>query len=166
MDDGRHTLPLAWIGTRARKERQDAADERTLTSTPHHRGTATRVPRSVPQASPLPDCGRAALPTVLTAPPRCAIARPEHLAPALVQAGAAIGTIKEQSRLAGYVVIRTRMSLFPPKNPATVRVSVKKTGDTQTEVSFQSDSLGGIVGFGSAGKGIDEVVRELESALS
>ena len=85
---------------------------------------------------------------------------------ALVRAGTAIGTIKEQSRLAGYVVIRTRMSLFPPKNPATVRVSVKKTGDTQTEVSFQSDSLGGIVGFGSAGKGIDEVVRELESALS
>jgi hypothetical protein len=44
-------------------------------------------------------------------------------------------------------------------------VSVKKTGDTQTEVSFQSDSLDGIVGFGSAGKGIDEVIKELERAL-
>jgi hypothetical protein len=84
---------------------------------------------------------------------------------ALLSAGEAIGTIKEQSKLAGYVVIRTGMSLFPPRNPSTVRVSVKKTGDAQTEISFMSDSVDGIIGFGSAGKAIDNIIKELEVAL-
>jgi len=84
---------------------------------------------------------------------------------ALLRAGAAVGTIKEQSKLAGYVVIRTGMSLFPPRNPATVRVSVKKTGDAQTDISFQSDSVDGIIGFGSAGKASDNITKGLEVAL-
>lgn len=84
---------------------------------------------------------------------------------ALLGAGAAVGTIKEKSKLAGYVVMRTGMSLFPPRNPSTVRVSVKKTGDGQTEVSFQSDSVDGIIGFGSAGKAIDSIIKELEVLL-
>jgi len=74
---------------------------------------------------------------------------------AVVHTGAEVGTIREQSKLTGYVVVRTPMKLLPPQNPATVRVSVKKAGNTQTEVSFQSDSFDSVIGFGSAGKATD-----------
>lgn len=84
---------------------------------------------------------------------------------ALLRAGVVVGTIKEESKLAGYVVIRTGMSLFPPRNASTVRVSVKKTGEAQSEVSFQADSVDGIIGFGSSGKAIDNIIKELEVAL-
>jgi hypothetical protein len=85
---------------------------------------------------------------------------------AVVSAGGKVGAVKEQSSLAGYIVVRTPMKLFPPLNPATVRISLKKAGETQTEVSFQSDSFDGAVGFGSAGKAIDGIIKALESTLS
>lgn len=73
--------------------------------------------------------------------------------------------MKEESKLAGYVVIRTGMKLFPAQNPATVRVTLKKTGDAQAGISFSSDSFDGAVGFGSAGKAIDQISKGLEKIL-
>lgn len=84
---------------------------------------------------------------------------------ALVASGAEIGEVKEQSELTGYLVIRTSMKLFPPLNPATVRISLKKESDNTTLVSFESDSFDGVVGFGSAGKAIDQIIKELEKRL-
>ncbi len=89
----------------------------------------------------------------------------EEVFSALVVSGAAVGTIKEQSKLAGYVVIRTPMRLFPPLNPATVRISLKNKADNVTLVTFESDSFDGAVGFGSAGKAIDQIIKELEKHL-
>ena len=85
---------------------------------------------------------------------------------AIVYAGAEVGKVKAQSKLAGYVVVRTPMKLWPPRNPVTVRVSVKKVGDAKTEISFQSDSFDGAVGFGSAGKAIDGIIKTLDRRLS
>lgn len=89
----------------------------------------------------------------------------EEVFSALVASGAEVGKVKEQSKLAGYVVIRTPMKLFPPLNPATVRISLKKQVDNATLVTFESDSLDGAVGFGSAGKAIDQIIKGLEKRL-
>jgi hypothetical protein len=89
----------------------------------------------------------------------------EQVFAAVVAAGKTVGTVRERSKVAGYVVINTPMQLFPPLNPATVRVSVKKAADSQVECAFFSDSLDGAIGFGSAGKAIDAIVRGLEKTL-
>ena len=76
-----------------------------------------------------------------------------------------MGTVKDQSKLTGTIVVKTPMKLFPPQNPATVRISVVPSGDSATTVSFQSDCLDGAVGFGSAGKAIDQIIKDVEKYL-
>lgn len=84
---------------------------------------------------------------------------------AVIQAGKSVGKIKEESKIAGYVVVRTGMKLFAPENASTVRISLKKIGDSQTEMSLSSDSFDGAIGFGSAGKAIDKIIKALEQVL-
>jgi hypothetical protein len=77
---------------------------------------------------------------------------------AVVDAGRSVGTIIEQNDLANYVVILTPTKLFPPRNAATVRVSAEKITETRTKLTWDSDSLDGLIGFGSAKASIDELI--------
>ena len=85
---------------------------------------------------------------------------------AIVKTGHTVGKVKETSKIAKYIVIRTPMRFFPPVNAATVRVSLKKIDSNQTEISFHSDSFDGTIGFGSAGKAIDAIIMGLEDRFS
>lgn len=73
---------------------------------------------------------------------------------ALEVAGKRAGTLKKANRSMGYLVIRVGMSLIPLRNPATVRATLKSVDGDKTMVSFESDSFDGIIGLGSAGKGL------------
>jgi len=84
---------------------------------------------------------------------------------AVVAAGQEIGKIKEQSKLAGYVVIKTPGKWWPLRNAATVRVALKRQTPNTTAISFESDCCDGEIGFGSAGQAIDMIVKALEKHL-
>lgn len=84
---------------------------------------------------------------------------------AVIAAGNDLGKVKEESKLAGYVVIRIPMKLFPPMSPTTVRISLKKQGTETTLLSFMSDSFDGAVGFGSAGNANDLIIKAIEKHL-
>ncbi len=53
--------PFSRESALAHEERQDAADDRTMTSTLHHLAMVTRVRRTDRQASPLPNVSQLAL---------------------------------------------------------------------------------------------------------
>jgi hypothetical protein len=78
----------------------------------------------------------------------------------LERVGRYVGTVQESNELAKYFVIR----LWPGgiSNPATVRVSLKSISQSETNLSFQSDAFDGSIGFGSAGKAVDKIVRNLD----
>ncbi|MDA7919282.1 hypothetical protein N9B36_01710 [Akkermansiaceae bacterium] len=84
--------------------------------------------------------------------------------PAFVKACGKVGKVKNQSKLTGTIVVRTPMKLFPPQNPATVRISLMGN-EAQTNISFNSESADGAIGFGSAGKAIDKIIEEVEKYL-
>ena len=84
--------------------------------------------------------------------------------PAFVKACGNVGKVKNQSKLTGTIVVRTPMKLFPPQNPSTVRISLIGDG-AQTNISFNSESADGAIGFGSAGKAIDKIIEEVEKCL-
>ena len=85
---------------------------------------------------------------------------------ALCRAGAVVGKIKEESKLAGYIVIRSKPKLFSLENACTVRISVKKVTDQQTDMTFTSDAVDGVIGLGSTGKVIDRIINTLEKEIS
>ena len=75
------------------------------------------------------------------------------------------GEVTEKNLRVGYIVVKTPLSLVPYRNPATVRVSLKKLNDSQTDVEFASESFDGLIGSGAAGAAIDKIIRELERIL-
>jgi len=84
---------------------------------------------------------------------------------ALVQAGQLAGEVLEVNQRVGYLVVKTPLSLVPYRNPATVRISLKKVNNSQTDVEFASESFDGVIGSGAAGAAIDKIIRELERIL-
>jgi len=78
-------------------------------------------------------------------------------------AGNQLGKVKDALPPMGTMVIRA--SAGGLSNPATVRISVEAIASSKTRVRFQSDSLDGAVGFGSAGKVIDAIVRRANGML-
>ncbi|MDB4434159.1 hypothetical protein N9142_03375 [Akkermansiaceae bacterium] len=84
--------------------------------------------------------------------------------PAFVKSCEKVGKVKNQSKLTGTIVVRTPMKLFPPQNPSTVRISLIGDG-SQTNISFNSESADGAIGFGSAGKAIDRIIEEVDKYL-
>jgi hypothetical protein len=84
---------------------------------------------------------------------------------AVVAAGQEVGKVKEENKIAGYLVIRTPIKWFPPRNPTTVRIALKKQGAGSTLLTFESDCFDGAVGFGSAGKANDMIIKAIERHL-
>ena len=90
----------------------------------------------------------------------------EEVFPAVVMAGGQVGKIKEKSKMANYIVFRSKYKIWPPQNAATVRITLKNVSESQTEINFDSDAFDGLVGFGSAGKAIDQLIKSMESELT
>lgn len=78
-------------------------------------------------------------------------------------AGVRAGGVKQSMPGMGAMVVKTSMGLT--SNSATVRISMESVSDIRTKVRFQSESLDGLVGFGSAGKAIDGLIREAHQIL-
>lgn len=52
------------------------------------------------------------------------------------------------------------------QNPATIRVGFELVNQNQTKVKFFSESLDGLVGFGSAAKAVDQLISGADEILS
>jgi len=95
------------------------------------------------------------------------IERPlKEVANAFHGAGNHVGTVKDDRRSMGTMVIRTVTKAFPPQNASTVRIAFEALGEKKTKVRLHSDCFDGTVGFGSAGQAIDELIAAADSYLS
>lgn len=81
-----------------------------------------------------------------------------------VQAANIIGSITQNNENLGFLTVKLPLSLLPLRNPVTLRVTVKKYDDGCLIVC-NSDSFDGSIGFGSAGKAIDEFFNTLSSLV-
>jgi len=75
-----------------------------------------------------------------------------------------IGKVKQSSKTLGHISISIPMSLFPPRNPTNIKVSVKPASNGCI-VTCVGESVDGLVGFGSVHKSIDRFFETLTSYL-
>lgn len=83
---------------------------------------------------------------------------------ACVQAGEAIGKVKQSSKNLGAITVKTPMKMFPPKNPMTLRISVVEQ-EGGCSISCKSEGFDGEIGLGSAGKDIDNFYKMLDKYM-
>lgn len=88
----------------------------------------------------------------------------EKIFDACLKAGNAVGKIKQSSKNLGAITIKTPMKMFPPKNPMTLRVSVIEQ-EGGCGISCKCEGFDGTVGFGSAGKDIDNFYNMVDRYL-
>lgn len=78
-------------------------------------------------------------------------------------AGGKVGKVKDAMIAMGSLTVKVGINGF--SNPATVRITMEPVSAGRTRVRFQSDSLDGMVGMGSAGRAIDRIMREVNFLL-
>jgi hypothetical protein len=83
----------------------------------------------------------------------------------LLESAQAVGKIKQESKQLGAISVRTSMKLFPPTNAVNLRITLKSKDQETCLISFNADSLDGVAGFGSPGKIIDKLIKELSDRI-
>ena len=84
---------------------------------------------------------------------------------ACVQAGSSMGKIIQQNKNMGFISFKTKMTWIPPRNPVSLRVSIKEKEGGMCNISFDTQSFDGLVGVGSCGRVIDSFVNSLSERL-
>lgn len=80
---------------------------------------------------------------------------------ACLTAANAIGNVLQQNKNMGFISLKTKATWVPPRNPVSLRISIKEKDPGLCNVSFDAQSFDGLVGLGSCGKVIDAFINNL-----